>query len=67
MEVQRLGEKRADRLLDRLHVRAQSGQCRENHVAAGTADTVKPQEVFHACSLTGRRGRINPKKGGIRN
>jgi hypothetical protein len=62
MEMQRLGKERADRLLDHLHVGAQSGQCRENHVAAGAANTVKPQEVLHARSLAGRRGSINPKK-----
>jgi hypothetical protein len=42
VKVQRLGEERVDRLLDHVHVGAQSGQRRQNHVAAGSADTVKP-------------------------
>ncbi|HPO37448.1 MAG TPA: hypothetical protein PL176_05540, partial [Kiritimatiellia bacterium] len=42
VEMQRLGKECVNRLLDPLHVGAQGGQRRQNHIAAGTANTVKP-------------------------
>ena len=65
VETEGLGEKGADRFFDGGDVSAQRGEGGKDHVAAGAAHAVEPDELFHDSSLQGTGPELQREKRGV--